>query len=282
MQSTEKSFKTADRPAYLLVVDDSRAIRVGISAQLEDAGFRVDTAEDGKAALEKIYGARFDLVLLDVVMPRMDGMRVLNIIRRSYSKLELPIIMTTSRDSANDVAKALDIGANDYITKPIEPIVLKARIENQLLQKQAANYLESSREQLAREVHQRTAQLEEANRRLNYQASYDLLTGLPNRTLAHDRMDRMLREAARQNKEVGVIFMDLDHFKVVNDTLGHTAGDNLLKQAATRLTKCVREIDTVARLGGDEFLLILSQGSAERLDVTPVTTRILSRFAEVF
>lgn len=270
------------KTACLLVVDDSRSIRAGLCDQLEKAGYQVDSAEDGKVALEKIYRSQIDLVLLDVVMPGMDGMQVLNIIRRSFSKLELPVIMATSRDAADEVARALDLGANDYVTKPVEPIVLNARIENQLLQKQAATYLKSARTHLKKEVRQRTAQLEEANRQLNYQANYDLLTGLPNRILAQDRLEQMLLKANRHGEELGVMFLDLDHFKVVNDTLGHAAGDNLLKEAASRLTGCVRETDTVARLGGDEFLVILGQGHAAKLDVTPVATRILEHFSEPF
>jgi len=271
-----------EKPARLLVVDDSRAIRAGLCDQLEKAGFHVESAEDGKVALEKIYRSRFDLVLLDVVMPRMDGMKVLNVIRRSFSKFELPVIMATSRDAAEEVARALGMGANDYVTKPVEAVVLEARIENQLLQKQAASYLKSARKHLKKEVRQRTAQLEEANQQLNHQANYDLLTGLPNRTLAYDRLQQMLRAAHRHGEELGVMFVDLDHFKAVNDMLGHAAGDNLLKEAASRLTDCVREVDTVARLGGDEFLLILGQGRRAKLDVAPVATRILERFSETF
>lgn len=270
------------KTAHLLVVDDSRAIRAGLCDQLEKAGYRVDSAEDGKSALEKIYRSRFDLVLLDVVMPRMNGMKVLNVIRRSFSKLELPVIMATSRDAADEVAKALDLGANDYVTKPVEPIALNARIENQLLQKQAASYLKSARTHLKKEIRQRTFQLEEANRQLNYQANYDLLTGLPNRTLAYDRLQQMLHEAHRHGEELGVMFVDLDHFKAVNDTLGHAAGDKLLEEASRRLIECVRDSDTVARLGGDEFLLILGKGRKAKLDVTPVAMRVLDRFSEPF
>lgn len=283
-----KDFPDANSPKAkrLLIVDDSRSIRNGLCIQLENAGFSVGLAKDGKAALEKIYRTSFDLVLLDVVMPGMDGMRVLDIIRHSFSKLELPVIMATSLDTADEVARALDLGANDYVTKPLEPIVLIARIENQLLQKQAASFLKTARIRLKKEIRQRTAQLEEANQKLNYQANYDLLTGLPNRALAYDRLQQMLKEAQRNNHELAVMFVDLDNFKAVNDTLGHAVGDKLLKEAADRLTGCVRGGDTVSRLGGDEFLLVLGQGQRQghscRLDVTPIAMRILDEFSKPF
>jgi len=266
----------------LLIVDDSRAIRAQFRDQFEKAGYQVDLAENGKVALEKIYHLRFDLVLLDVEMPGMDGIKVLSIIRRSFSKFDLPVIIATSRDAANEVARAFERGSNDYITKPVQPVVLQARIENQLLQKQAANYLKFAKKHLEKEVRQRTAQLEEANSQLNYRANYDLLTGLPNRAMAYSFLEQRVRDAHRNGEELGVIFIDLDHFKKVNDTLGHAAGDKLLKEVACRLTGCVREADTIARLGGDEFLLILAQGRTGKLDAAFVAARILERFSEPF
>ncbi len=282
MKTMDISQLLTEKAAKLLVVDDSRAIRAGLCVMLEQAGYQVDTAEDGKQALEKVYQQDFDLLLMDVVMPKMDGLQALSILRHSYSKLDLPIIMATSRNSAEEVAKGLELGANDYVSKPLDEVVLKARVENQLLQKQAAFYLRSASSHLEREVKRRTSQLQVANQQLDYQANYDLLTGLPNRALAYDRLQQMIYKAQRNNEKLGLMFVDLDDFKTVNDTLGHAAGDLLLQQTAKRLLACARESDTVARLGGDEFMLILAQGSNGKLDVTPVAQRILQSFSDPF
>ena len=263
------------RKARVLVVEDSRSVRRRICRELAAQAYDVREAQDGKTALGMIYEDGFDIVLLDVVMPGLDGLAVLNIIRRSYSKPELPVVMVTSRTEAGDLAYALAQGANDYVTKPIDTVVLLARIENQLMHKEAMRMLRGARAQLEWEVHKRTAQLQ-------HQANYDQLTGLPNRNLAKDRMEQIVLRARRNDHAFSVMFLDLDGFKGINDSLGHPAGDELLVEAARRLNACVRETDTVSRLGGDEFLIILSPGHTGKMDAGVIASRILARFGDPF
>jgi len=285
----------------VLVVDDSKTIRRAIVERLSLGGLETQEAGDGKEALVCVYDKQPDLILLDVVMPGMDGWQVLKILRSNYSKLQLPIILVTSRDTTTELVRALDMGANDYVTKPIDFEILWARLSNQLMQKKAAEYLNTARTELENQVKARTQELNESHEslkqemaeklvvedKLKRQANFDELTSLPNRSLAKDRLSQMLSKAKRQNLRPSVVFIDLDNFKYVNDTLGHAAGDDLLREASARLLFCTRESDTVARLGGDEFLLILddinnTSDNPRELDLKLVGERIIKEFAKPF
>ena len=285
----------------VLIVDDSNVIRTAIKEILEIGNLQVTEACDGKEALESIYNNLPDLVLLDAVMPKLDGISVLKALRKSYSKIELPIILIASQGSPREMVRALDLGANDYVTKPIDFDVLWARLTNQLMQKQAAEFLRSAQHSLEKQIKQRTAELKASNQqlekeikvrllaedKLQKQASYDELTGLPNRSLAADRLQQTLVKAKRHKLKPCVAFLDLDNFKYINDTFGHAAGDDLLREAARRLTSCARGSDTVARLGGDEFLLILdndnnTKGHQPESGVRHVAERIIESFAKPF
>ncbi len=284
----------------VLVVDDSKVIRTAIREILEIGGLLVTEACNGQEAIDSVSNKAPDLVLLDVVMPDIDGITVLKELRKSYSKLQLPIVLVTSRDASREIVQALDYGANDYVTKPIDFDVLWARISNQLMQKQAAEFLRRAQIGLEKEIKNRTAELKITNLRLEKeieirmlaedrlqkQASYDELTGLPNRSLAADRLQQTLVKAKRHDLNPCVAFLDLDNFKYINDTFGHAAGDDLLREAAKRLTECARGSDTVARLGGDEFLLILDddsdKGSQNESGARHVAERILKSFSIPF
>ncbi len=285
----------------VLVVDDSKVICTAIREILEIGGLLVTEACNGQEAINLVSNKAPDLVLLDVVMPDIDGITVLKELRKSYSKLQLPIVLVTSRDASREIVQALDYGANDYVTKPIDFDVLWARISNQLMQKQAAEFLRRAQIGLEKEIKNRTAELKITNLRLEKeieirmiaedrlqkQASYDELTGLPNRSLAADRLQQTLVKAKRHDLNPCVAFLDLDNFKYINDTFGHAAGDDLLREAAKRLTECARGSDTVARLGGDEFLLILDdddsdKGSQNESGARHVAERILKSFSIPF
>ncbi len=296
-----QEYIASGRSLRVLVVDDSDTVRRSVREVLELAGIEVEEANSGKAALESVYKKVPDLLLLDLSMPGMNGLSVLKALRNAYSKIELPVILVTPADSPAENVLALDLGANDYISKPLDLDVLWARTSNQLMQKQAAEYMRTAKARLEQTVKQRTAELDAINAklkqeiaeraqiedRLQKQANYDQLTGLPNRQLAIDRLKQTLIKARRQNLRPCVAFVDLDNFKYVNDTLGHAAGDELLREASRRLLSCARKSDTVARLGGDEFLLILDDEGNERfnereLAIRHVGDRIIESFSRPF
>src|SRR5262245_46105386 len=218
--------------ATLLLVDDEPLNRDALQRRLSRAGYRILTAENGAEALEVAEANRVDLVLLDVMMPGMDGIETLRRLRRSRSVAELPVIMVTAKDGSEDVVEALDAGANDYVTKPIDFAVAQARIRTQLTARRA-----------------------------------DPLTGLPNRVLFMDRLNQLLAKSATGDRDFALFFLDVDRFKVVNDSLGHLAGDELLTGISRRLEQSLRCTDTVARfdgectlarLGGDEFTVLVA------------------------
>ena len=285
----------------VLVVDDSQAIRAAIRDRLELGNLEVIEASCGQQALTILEEQLPDLVLLDVVMPGMDGITALKRLRARYSKYQLPIIPIVNLDAASEIVRALDCGANDYVTKPIDFDVLWARMTNQLMQKQAAEYLRIAQQSLEQQVRLRTAELSSNNQKLQRviqekllvedqlqrQANYDALTGLPNRNLARDRLGQAIAKAKRHKLNPCVAFLDLDNFKHVNDTLGHEAGDKLLAEAARRLSGCARKCDTVARLGGDEFLLILEDSHepsrpSRVIDLQRIGERVIERFSRPF
>ncbi|HEY7502444.1 MAG TPA: EAL domain-containing protein [Vicinamibacterales bacterium] len=240
----------------LLVVDDEPLNRDVLQRRLERVGYHVLVADSGPSALGIVAAQHVDLVLLDVMMPGVDGVETLRRLRRSRSVSELPVIMVTAKDSTEDVVEALDAGANDYMTKPVDFAVAQARIRTQLTARRA-----------------------------------DPLTGLPNRLLFIERLnDQIARSRAASDCEFAVFFLDVDRFKIINDSLGHAAGDELLTAIARRLEQSLRSTDTIARfsgectlarLGGDEFtVLVAGVGNVD--DARTIAERLVAAVAKPF
>src|SRR5881394_1577852 len=349
------------RPNRLLIVDDNEMNRDMLARRLARKGYEISMAENAKELLERVQQDGVDLVLLDIEMPEISGLDALQKLRECYSAAELPIIMVTAKTQSDDIVKALDLGANDYLAKPIDFPVAVARIGTQLSHKRAQEALKESeeryalaargsndglwdwslsanvmsfsarwkamlgyqegeigdrpeewfdrihdadRERVKKEIaaHQEglTPHFESEHRVLHKDESFrwmlsrgvavhdgsgnalrmagsqtditegkvsDPLTGLPNRLLFIDRVGRLIKHTKRRKDQLfAVLFMDLDGFKMINDSMGHLAGDQLLLGVANRLEKCLRSTDTVARLGetftmarlgGDEFTVLL-------------------------
>jgi len=376
--------------ASVLAVDDNATIRKAIAMRLGANGFRVVTAADGPRALQAIEQEEFDLVLLDLKMPGMRGDEVLKALRERYTTTQLPVIILAASDSKQDIAKSLELGANDYVVKPGDLPVLIARINTQLSLKDASRRLREREiadggltaahgrwtaadaappfdspwaaagasdrrfqllydntpltcftldrdlkilfanrfgiqmlgyqarelvhhsildfyappdQALAAECLQGALALPsrlhrwECRRRkrngdliwmretvrvvghgsetmllmtcediddayklsekLNYHSSHDELTGVANRKVLEDRLSRVLESAHSEGSQHTLAIIDVDQFKIINDTCGHAAGDELLRQVARLLRQVIRKRDTLARIGGDEFALLL-------------------------
>jgi diguanylate cyclase (GGDEF)-like protein/PAS domain S-box-containing protein len=360
------------RSSRLLIVDDNEMNRDMFARRLERKGYVVELAENAKDLLQRVKRDAVDLVLLDIEMPEISGLDALKALRELYSAAELPIIMVTAKTQSEDIVRALDLGANDYLTKPIDFPVAVARIGTQLSHKKAQEALKESeeryalaargsndglwdwnlpanvvhfsprwkamsgyqeseigtspeewferihdadRERVKKEIaaHQKglTPHFESEHRVLHKDGSFrwmlsrgvavhdasgnalrmagsqtditegkvsDPLTGLPNRLLFIDRVGRLIKHTKRRKDQLfAVLFLDLDGFKMINDSMGHLIGDQLLLGVASRLEKCLRVSDTVARLGetftvarlgGDEFTVLLDDikdpGDAKR------------------
>jgi diguanylate cyclase (GGDEF)-like protein/PAS domain S-box-containing protein len=345
----------------ILIVDDNEMNRDMLARRLVRKGYDVLVANGAQDLVESIKQDGVDLVLLDIEMPEITGLDALRILRKIYSAAELPVIMVTAKNQSEDIITALDLGANDYLTKPIDFPVAVARISTQLAHKRAQEALKESEERYAlaalgsndglwdwniteNEVHfsarwksmlgfqeneisnkpeewfdrihdadrarvkneiaahhnGATPHFESEHRMLHHDGTFrwmlsrglairdqagrplrmagsqtditqakvsDPLTGLPNRLLFIDRLNRLIKYSKRRkNHSFAVVFMDLDGFKMINDSMGHLAGDQLLVGVADRLERCLRATDTlarlrdtytVARLGGDEFTVLL-------------------------
>ena len=211
-----------------------------LTRRLERLGYTVTAAADGRQALELIARQPFDVVLLDIKMPGLTGFQVLQAIRRIHSVTDLPVVMVTSSDDSDSIVEALQLGANDYVTKPIDFPVALARIRTHLL------------------LRQMVLALEEANQKLERLSFLDGLTNIANRRRFDEFLHIEWRRAAREAAPLSVILADIDFFKAYNDTYGHEAGDEILKKVAGALAVTVnRPADLVARYGGEEFVVAL-------------------------
>jgi diguanylate cyclase (GGDEF)-like protein len=236
-----------EAPARILIVDDHRDNVEVLRARLEAWGFETESAMDGAQALKHVEASPPDLILLDVMMPSIDGIEVARRVKGNPKLPFIPIIMQTALDTTEDKVEGLEAGADDYITKPIEFPELKARLRSMLRIKR-----------LQEELEERERQLLEANERLRHMSQTDGLTGLDNRRYLEQQLDAMFAHAERLNEPLSCVMCDLDRFKWVNDTHGHQAGDAVLKQLARILKVEARDkVDRVGRYGGEEFMLLL-------------------------
>jgi diguanylate cyclase (GGDEF)-like protein len=266
-----------ERKPELLIVDDIAMNRDVLRRRFERQGFQITEADGGRRAVELTRERPFDLVMLDVNMPDLDGIQVLKEIRQHSATASLPVIMVTGKSESASVAEAFTAGANDYVTKPVDFLVALTRTNVQLGLKraeQAARDANETLSQINRELEQRVAHRTNELLRVNenlrneiaererseaqayYIAHHDALTGLGNRMLFRQQLSDALERARRSGESLAVLFVDLDGFKGINDSLGHSVGDGLLKSIADRLRGCVRETDSIARLGGDEFAVV--------------------------
>jgi two-component system, cell cycle response regulator len=236
----------------ILIVDDSEDNVELLRARLEAWGFRTASATDGAKAIEAVLQTPPDLILLDVMMPNVDGMEVARRIKGNSALPFIPIIMQTALDSIENKIEGLDAGADDYITKPINFAELRARVRSLLRIKALQEKLERRERELA-----------EMNERLLRISQTDGLTGLLNRRHLEERLREMFEHSTRLNEPLGCVMLDIDHFKSVNDTHGHQAGDAILRQFADILTDVARDIDRVGRYGGEEFMILLPASSLE-------------------
>ncbi|HKC80544.1 MAG TPA: diguanylate cyclase [Gemmatimonadaceae bacterium] len=231
----------------ILVVDDHEDNIELLRARLEARGYEVEGASDGQAALDAVQRTCPDLILLDVMMPKMDGMEVVKRLKANKGLPFIPVIMQTALDSTENKVEGLDAGADDYITKPINFAELEARVNSLLRIKTLQSDLAA-----------RERELSDLNDKLRLISLTDGLTEVENRRSLELHLHEMWQHSMRLHEPIALIICDIDKFKAVNDNYGHQAGDSVLKEFAQLLKSEAREIDRVGRYGGEEFLLILS------------------------
>jgi diguanylate cyclase (GGDEF)-like protein len=225
--------------ATVMIADDSLLIRAVVQAGLEAEGYQVMQAQDGQAALDQCRLRPPDVILLDVVMPGLDGYQVLAAIKADRTLSHIPVVFLTGRTQMSDVVAGLRAGAHDYLKKPFEPEELLARVGSAIHVKRLQD------------------ELRDRNEVLDQISRTDPLTGIYNRRHVDEELTRRQADALRHHDPLSVLLLDIDHFKNVNDTHGHPAGDAVLREFAHRLSVELRIGDTAARWGGEEFLVIL-------------------------
>ena len=225
--------------ATVLIADDSLVIRAVVRSELEDEGYRVVEAVDGLDAVRQCRDDPPDVVLLDIEMPGLDGYQVLSELKADTDVKDIPVVFLTSRGGMEDVVAGLRGGAHDYLRKPFETPELLARVA-------AATHVKHLQDQLR----QRNADLDRLSRT-------DVLTGMYNRRHLEQELARLHNDSVRHDAPLCVLLLDLDRFKHVNDTYGHRAGDDVLQEFASRLSRELRAGDIGGRWGGEEFLVIM-------------------------
>lgn len=258
---------TTDAP-LILVANDDDLTRELTRSVLVEGGFRVEEAHDGEVAVAQFTRLQPDLVIMDVMMPKLDGFGACSQMREIESADEhveglTPIIMLTALDDVDAVRRAFDAGATDFITKPIHWPLFIHRIR------------------YAARTHRIAKELGAEKKRLEHVTNYDPVTNLANRNLINDRLDHAVVEARRRPQVLGVILIDLDRFKIINDSYGHELGNTVLKLIANRLHQFTRESDTLGRIGGDEFIILAKQ-LHDPSDASRIATTVIDALKEPF
>ena len=241
--------------ARLLIVDDIADNRAVLSRRFVKRGFEIVEADCGAEALRLVEEQTFDVVLLDVMMPDMDGIDVLRRLRAKFSPSVLPVVMVTAKTQTEDIVEALKNGANDYVTKPVDLSIVLARVNSQVARRRGEAAIRKANESLQNamtHLEQRVA----LEKKIAHLAHHDMLTGLPNQFSFDERLNAARQFARDSGSELSLLFIDLDGFKNVNDALGHAVGDELLKEVAARLTNLAGLSDFCSQLGGDEFAVV--------------------------
>lgn len=266
----------------ILIADDDYAFRESMQMVLNEWGYTVETVSDGKRAIEVLERDPPDLVLLDWVMPQCNGIQVCRRLQQFNDSGRTYAILLSARTTPEDIAMGLEAGADDYVTKPIDFLELRARVQVGLrmirLRQQLTDRSRALEARLA-EINQLQAQADEARQRERFLAFHDSLTGLSNRQLFFDHVQQAIAQSHRSNHVTAVFFIDLNGFKAINDCLGHAVGDQVLRLVAQRIQSCMREADTVARLGGDEFAIVSSDLSRP-IDAVAIAEKVLQTLNE--
>ena len=257
----DESMSPEKRSKSILVVDDTPGNVRLLAEILTERGYKVRPALNGVRALETIGKELPDLVLLDIMMPGMDGYEVCRRMKAKESTRDIPVIFLSALDGTFDKVTAFDVGGVDYITKPFHAEEVLARVRTHLMIRDMQARLREQNRQLRLEIEERKkteAALEKAHHELEKLASQDGLTQLANRRLPDQHLEKEWLRSLREQEPLSIIMCDIDYFKSYNDAYGHQAGDDCLKKIAQRLSCAVkRPADLVARYGGEEFVVVL-------------------------
>jgi len=234
------AIEQAPAPRKLLVAEDNPVFQSMLRNLLTRWGYDVIIVPDGLEAwkmLDREDAPR--LAILDWMMPGIDGVEICRRLRATPREPYIYVVLLTARTESGDLVEGMDAGADDYLTKPLKPHELRVRLR------------------AGRRIVELQEQLLEAREALRVQATHDGLTGLLNRSAILEALENEMARGCRESQPLSVLMMDLDRFKQINDTRGHQTGDAVLREAASRMTACIRRYDSAGRYGGEEFLFVL-------------------------
>ena len=232
----------------ILIVDDLKTNILALTMMLKKVDAELLSVQSGNDALALVLEKEISLILLDVNMPEMDGFEVASFLKEDEKTKHIPIIFVTAMDRSDaNNTKGYDAGAVDFIYKPIDPFILLSKV-NVFLDLWRLKY----------GLEQEIAIVKKKEEEISFLSGHDVLTGLSNRRKFHERLSSEIHRAERSNEKLALLFLDLDGFKKINDSLGHEAGDYLLKNLSHSFQKVVRDSDFIARYGGDEFVILLT------------------------
>ena len=246
----------------LLIVDDvPKNIQVAAN-MLQKSGYQMAFAQDGPTALAQIEANRFDLILLDIMMPDMDGFEVCRRIKMNPANREIPIIFLTAKHDAESIVQGFQLGAMDYLTKPFNGEELQARVKTHLALYRSREELKAANNRLSIEITERKKveeELRHSQEEYRQLSIHDSLTGLYNTRYLYDAMKVLEADCRRQGTQFSLIFLDIDNFKHVVDTHGHLNGSQALAEVAQTIMNCLEEPAYGVAYGGDEFVVVLPQ-----------------------
>ncbi|MGH9574374.1 MAG: GGDEF domain-containing response regulator [Candidatus Acidiferrales bacterium] len=250
--------RTAEK---ILIAEDDPVSQRMLQSFLTKWGYEIIAVSSGTEALRILEGPDAPpLAVLDWMMPGLEGPEICREIRKDPERPYTYVLLLTARTQKEDLLKGLEAGADDYLTKPFDVQELRARLH------------------VGRRILDLQHHLLAATDELRFRASHDMLTGIPNRGTILEAVNRERARQIRDGGSFGVILADLDHFKAVNDTYGHLAGDIVLKEAACRMRSCIRSYDSIGRYGGEEFLIVVPTGDGN--STAAVAERIREAISE--
>ncbi|MEW6068779.1 MAG: diguanylate cyclase [Nitrospirota bacterium] len=238
--------------ARILLVEDDKLQAKVTKEYLEKQGYEVIWVEDGKSAIKMAKTQPVEIILLDLVLPDLDGNEVARWLKVNEDTKGIPIIMLTVKSSMHEKIKGLQAGADDYLPKPYNEVELNARI-----------YASLRTKALQDELREKNRQLEEVLLKVENLAITDPLTSLYNRRYIEAAIEKEVSRTERYHSSTSCLMIDIDYFKKVNDEFGHQVGDMVLKEIAKIIKGCIREIDVLARWGGEEFLVLMPETKKE-------------------
>lgn len=242
----------------VLIVDDV-PLGIKLLGELLSGEYEVMVATNGRKALEIAKNHDPELILLDVVMPEMDGFETCRRLKEDPQTADIPVIFVTAMSETEDIVRGFEVGGQDYILKPFRKNEVLARVKTHIELRKAKKLLV----QYAQELEKKNEELQYLLSKMECMAMTDYLTGLYNRRKAIELMNNEVARSRRGGKPLCVLMLDIDDFKKVNDSLGHEAGDYVLKEVAALLTANKRNYDILARWGGEEFILLLCETNIE-------------------